>query len=73
MTDIDGFIDGVIQKIAELPNRDSPADQPEMMLVTPSEVRRILQDAFIEIAFEVYPVLLEGLEPSTILTAENIG
>jgi len=39
------WIDKVIQQVAELPDRDSPADQPEMMLVSADELRGILEDA----------------------------
>jgi len=43
------WIDGIVQRISELPNRSSPEDQPEMMMVTDAELRRILEDACIEI------------------------
>jgi hypothetical protein len=36
------FADLVIRAVAELPDRDSPADQPEMMLVTADELRAII-------------------------------
>lgn len=35
-------IDGIIRDVAELPDRTSPADQPEMMLVSADELRAIL-------------------------------
>lgn len=31
-------------RVAEIPDRTSPEDQPEMMLVTPNELRRIVED-----------------------------
>lgn len=33
-------------RVAEIPDRTSPDDQPEMMLVTPEELRRIVEDEF---------------------------
>lgn len=36
------IIDAVIREIAELPDRTSPIDEPEMMLVTGDELREIL-------------------------------
>lgn len=36
------LIDAVIREVAKLPDRTSPADQPEMMLVTADELRTIL-------------------------------
>jgi hypothetical protein len=38
----DGQITTIIREVAELPDRDSPADQPEMMLVSADELREIL-------------------------------
>lgn len=31
-------------RVAEIPDRTSPDDQPEMMLVTPNELRNIVED-----------------------------
>ena len=36
-------VDLIIRDIAELPDRTSPSDQPEMMLVTEDELRVILE------------------------------
>jgi hypothetical protein len=36
------FLDFIVRDVAELPNRDSPDDQPEMMLVSVDELRRIV-------------------------------
>lgn len=36
------WIGAVIRDVAELPDRDSPADQPEMMLVSGEELRNII-------------------------------
>src|SRR4029453_8937191 len=41
--------DCVIRRVAELPDRTSPADWPEAMLVTADELRCILQDQFVVI------------------------
>ncbi|MFT9221950.1 MAG: hypothetical protein ABF493_10390 [Gluconobacter oxydans] len=38
-------IDTVIREISELPDRTSPDDQPELMVVTADELRQILSDA----------------------------
>jgi len=37
-----GLIEDIIRDIAELPDRTSPADQPDMMLVSADELRGIL-------------------------------
>lgn len=37
------LIDNVIREVAELPDRTSPEDWPEAMLVTPDELRAILE------------------------------
>lgn len=36
------LIDLIVRDVAELPDRDSPEGQPEMMLVTDAELRAIL-------------------------------
>lgn len=36
------FLDGVILDVSELPDRNSPPDDPDMMLVTGKELREIL-------------------------------
>lgn len=38
----EGWIDGVLREVAELPDRTSPEDEPDMMLVTADELRSIL-------------------------------
>lgn len=40
------FIKRIVQGVAEMPDRDSPEDQPEMMLVTGEELRVIIAEAF---------------------------
>ena len=40
------FIEQVVVGVAEIPDRDSPDDQPEMMLVTCEELRGIIESAF---------------------------
>lgn len=37
------FINRVVLRVAELPDRNSPDDQPDMMLVTDKELRGILR------------------------------
>jgi hypothetical protein len=44
--DVRQVMEDVIQRIAELPDRDSPDDWPEAMLVTADELRTILIDEF---------------------------
>jgi hypothetical protein len=39
----DGQVDRIIRDVAELPDRTSPEDQPEMMLVTAAELAAILK------------------------------
>ena len=43
------WIDSILRKVAELPERDSPEDKPELMLVSDKELRSILEDACEEI------------------------
>lgn len=50
------FIRRVLLEVAELPDRDSPEDQPEMMLVTHEELRSILTSGF-ELADEAAPTV----------------
>ena len=38
------YVDNIIQQIAELPDRTSPEDQPDMMMVTADELRVILAE-----------------------------
>lgn len=38
------WIDGVVLDIAELPDRNSPPGQPDMMLVTAEELRKAIDD-----------------------------
>lgn len=45
----DEFINGVIRDVAELPDRNSPADAPDMMLVTGAELRSILENRLMAI------------------------
>ena len=53
MSEVQKWIDGIVQRVQELPNRDSPEDQPEMMLVSDKELRAILEDACIEINLDI--------------------
>lgn len=43
------WIDSILRKVAELPGRDSPIDNPDLMLVSDKELRAILEDACEEI------------------------
>lgn len=43
---IDNLIDSIVRDVAELPDRNSPDDQPEIMLVTDTELRTIIQFHF---------------------------
>lgn len=40
------FIERIVLGVAEIPDRDSPEDQPEMMLVTTEELRTIIENVF---------------------------
>lgn len=40
----------IVRDVAELPERSSPEDQPEMMLVTAAELDRIVTDRVAEVA-----------------------
>lgn len=40
----------IVRDVAELPDRTSPADAPEMMLVTSTELDRIVSDRVAEVA-----------------------
>lgn len=42
------WIENIIKRIAELPDRNSPEDWPDAMLVTVEELKRILLDAALE-------------------------
>lgn len=46
---LDEWIDSIVRDVAEIPDRNSPDDNPEMMLVTEKELRAILEDRCIEI------------------------
>lgn len=41
--DLTGLIEHYVCELAELPNRTSPADQPDMLLVSPNELRKTLR------------------------------
>jgi hypothetical protein len=47
--EVDRWIDSIIQKVQELPERTSPDARPELMMVTDKELRLILEDACTEI------------------------
>ena len=42
MSELLAAVENVIHDIAELPDRNSPADQPEMMIVSADELREII-------------------------------
>lgn len=49
-SEFDKFVAGIVRDVAELPDRTSPADQPEMMLVTQDELSEIIRRALCEAA-----------------------
>jgi 20S proteasome alpha/beta subunit len=51
--EVQKWIDSIVQAVQELPDRDSPEDQPEMMLVTDKELRGIIEDKCIEIGLTI--------------------
>lgn len=46
---LDRALDLIVQDICELPDRSSPDDWPEAMLVTSDELRRIITARFEEV------------------------
>lgn len=44
------FVNSVISDVAELPDRNSPEDEPDMMLVTAEELKTILRERLSEIS-----------------------
>lgn len=52
------FIRNVVTAVCEIPGRDSPDDQPEMMLVSDKELATILEEEFEE--FDAAPTLPEA-------------
>jgi hypothetical protein len=52
-SNVQDWIESIIQDVCELPDRDSPEDQPEMMLVTDKELREILEDKCSEISLQI--------------------
>lgn len=63
------WIDGVLRDVAELPDRNSPADQPEVMLVTAAELRQILEAHWIAAS---NPVRLTDEEVADFVEALNV-
>lgn len=53
MSNLDSWINSIVRDVAELPDRTSPDEQPEMMLVTDKELRDIISDRCIEIGLEI--------------------
>ena len=45
MNEVQNWIDSIVRKVQELPNRNSPDEFPELMLVSDKELRAILEDA----------------------------
>lgn len=52
----------ICREVAELPDRNSPADWPEAMLVTHDELNRIVREAIAQMEAE-QPVLIVEREP----------
>jgi hypothetical protein len=42
-SEFDQFVNSVLNDVAELPDRTSPDDEPDMMLVTADELGRIIR------------------------------
>lgn len=55
------WIDGVLRDVAELPDRNSPAEWPEAMLVTAQELRQILEAHWPAPSMPVNARLLDAL------------
>lgn len=53
MSNVENWIDSIVQDVAQLPDRNSPDDQSEMMLVSGNELRDIISDRCIEIGLEI--------------------
>ena len=51
----------ICRDVAELPDRNSPEDQPDMMLVTPEELETILKRALPPDAFPALHALTEAV------------
>ena len=56
-------INAIIRDIAELPDRDSPADWPEAMLVTANELKEVL----VRHSFPFQPLNIDEITDKTIL------
>jgi hypothetical protein len=41
-SEFDQFVNAVLREVAELPDRTSPDDEPDMMLVTADELKTII-------------------------------
>lgn len=50
---VDAWIDSIIRDVAEIPDRNSPDNSPEIMLVTSKELRAIIVDRCTEIGLEI--------------------
>ncbi len=53
MSEIEMWIDSIVRRVQELPDRNSPDDQPEMMMVTDKELRDIIMDRCQAINLEI--------------------
>jgi hypothetical protein len=49
MPDMEDTIERVLKRVAELPDRSSPDDWPEAMLVTSKELEQILHEELFEL------------------------
>jgi hypothetical protein len=47
-SEFDQFVNSVLNDVAELPDRTSPDDEPDMMLVTADELARIIRERLSE-------------------------
>jgi hypothetical protein len=53
VSNVDSWIDSIVRDVSEIPDRNSPDDNPDMMLVTEKELRDIISDHCIEIGLEI--------------------
>lgn len=71
--DRDEFIRRVIESVCELPDRTSPEDEPEMMLVTGEELSGILENHWEQLEFAPpHPVNAEGAKTVSLVPTREM-
>lgn len=60
---LEQVVSEIVLSVAEIPDRNSPDDQPEMMLVTDRELRNIVRGSLEELPFGAAPSPAEPREP----------